>query len=135
MPVVHPDPPAGAADDSGTLVLASLEAVSHAYEAEGSRLSPSLLLSLSREVRRGVGVAGLVQGSGPIVGVIGIELGSSGCAREAENGQLLVVSTHARHLALTTAHPAATPMRRWRRFPVPGSSALQPTMMPAWLRG
>lgn len=50
MPVVHPDPPAGAADDSGTLVLASLEAVSHAYEAEGSRLSPSLLLSLSREV-------------------------------------------------------------------------------------
>ena len=49
--VVHPDPPAGAADDSGTLVLASLETVSHAYEEEGSRLSPSLLLSLSREVR------------------------------------------------------------------------------------
>lgn len=61
MPVVHPDPPAGAADDSGTLVLASLEAVSHAYEAEGSRLSPSLLLSLSREVSS-VGMAGLVQG-------------------------------------------------------------------------
>ncbi|PRW44266.1 F-box SNE-like [Chlorella sorokiniana] len=50
MPVLHPDPPAGAADDSGILVLASLESVSHAYEAEGSRLSPSLLLILSREV-------------------------------------------------------------------------------------
>lgn len=39
-----------AARDVGTLVLAPLDAVSEALEAEGSRLSPSLLLSISQPV-------------------------------------------------------------------------------------
>jgi hypothetical protein len=65
MPVILPRPePAAAAGDmataaaaevanaapAGVLVLASLAKLSEAYEAEGSRLTPSLVLSLSEQV-------------------------------------------------------------------------------------
>jgi hypothetical protein len=65
MPVMLPRPePAAAAGDmataaaiavantapAGVLVLASLAKLSEAYEAEGSRLTPSLVLSLSEQV-------------------------------------------------------------------------------------
>lgn len=51
LPVMHVAPPGGGpAGDAGALVLAPLAALSEAYEADGSRLSPTLLLSLSQHV-------------------------------------------------------------------------------------
>lgn len=46
LPIMHPQP---ADVEAGVLVLAPLAGVAHALEAEGSRLSPSLLLNLSHQ--------------------------------------------------------------------------------------